>query len=466
MIASIPRIVIGAASSGSGKTTVACALMRALVRRGLDVRAGKCGPDYIDPMYHTRVVGAPSRNLDLFLAGKNTAKALFAEANESADIAVVEGVMGYYDGVALSSDASAWDVACTLEAPALLVVDGRSRARSIAAEVQGFVNFRTPSMVAGIILNRTSEAMYVRLKQVIEEECGVVVFGYLPDVENASLESRHLGLVLADEVSDLQRKLDGLADAAEACIDLDAVLRLAASAQPLAFEPMGLPAKADGNPTIAVAYDEAFCFYYEDALRLLEKLGARLVRFSPLRDAQLPACDGLYLGGGYPELHAKILSENTGMLESVRRAVAAGMPTVAECGGFLYLQQQLEDAEGEAWPMVGALDGRGFKTGRLQRFGYVTLSARRDGLLACEGDTLPAHEFHYWDCDACGDAFAARKPQSARHWDCCMCTPTLHAGFPHLYLPGAPSAAARFVRACAEWDKGDSPFCPTEDGDA
>ena len=450
-----PRVMVAGTASGCGKTTVACGLMRARARRGLRVVAGKCGPDYLDPLFHERVLGTPSRNLDLFLGNERLVCGLVARGAQHADITVVEGVMGYYDGIATSVDASSYDVARATGTPTVLVVDARGRALSVAAEVLGFVRMCEPSQVAGVILNRVSMGYATRLREAVEAHAGVPVLGYVPPIEEAHLASRHLGLVSADEVPRLQEKVDAVACTLERTVDLDAVLALARTAAPL-DEPDAMDPKDRGmQPTIAVARDEAFSFYYADTLELFERLGARLAYFSPVRDACLPegAC-GLYLGGGYPELHARELSRNEAMRAAVRDAVRAGMPTIAECGGFLYLHEFLEDDQRTAWPMVGAVLGRGFGTGRLGRFGYVTLTAKRDGLLARAGEELRAHEFHYWDSDTPGDAFVARKPQSDRSWDCVMSSPALHAGFPHLYLAGAPKAARRFVEACAAFGVG------------
>ena len=460
MSAASARLLFGAPASGSGKTTFTCGLMHALVRRGMRVSACKCGPDYIDPLFHTEVIGAPSRNLDLFFAGEDLLCELLADSIATGDIAIVEGAMGYYDGIAVSADASAWDVARATQTPAVLVVDGRGRARSIAAEVLGFARFRENSQVAGVVLNRASEMLYPQLKELVEAETGIDVYGYVPVLPDCSLESRHLGLVTAAEVADLRHKLDRLADTMERTVDIEGLLALAASAARLdrrktlggycAMEP-----SAAAKPRIAIARDDAFCFYYADTLGLFRSLGAELVEFSPLHDASLPegVC-GLYLGGGYPELHARELSGNASMREAVKAAVRSGMPTIAECGGFLYLHEQLEGDDGIAYPQVGVLSGRAFRTQRLGRFGYVTLTAERDGLLAAAGDALRAHEFHYWDVDDPGDAFVAEKPQSKRSWSCCISTSTLHAGFPHLYLPAHPKAASRFVDACRRFAAG------------
>ena len=493
----VPRLLIAAPASGGGKTTFTCGLLHSLVRRGLAPLACKCGPDYIDPMFHDRVIGAKSRNLDLFFGDEELVRSLLVEDSDGCDVTVIEGVMGFYDGISVSDEASAWDVARTTDTPVVLVVDGRGRARSIAAEALGFMNLREPSNIAGIVLNRVSPSLYPRLKELIEHECGVRVYGYLPKLDDCSLESRHLGLVTADEVVDLREKLDKLADTMAATVDIDGLLELARSAPALytndnsseggaALSRSNSPALCEqstglfavvrnslgeGRPAprdtalfpedacvssirIAVARDVAFCFYYADSLRLLEKLGAQLVEFSPLHDAHLPeGVSGIYLGGGYPELHARELSENTSMLESIRAAIEAGMPTVAECGGFMYLHEQLEDDQGASWPLVGIVPARAFRTPKLGRFGYVTLTATHDGLLAAEGEQLRAHEFHYWDSEQPGNAFRAQKPQSSRGWECCISTPSLHAGFPHLYFPGAPQSARRFVAACDAWGK-------------
>ena len=440
-----PRLMFCAPASGSGKTTVTCAVLRALLRRGLRPMACKSGPDYIDPMFHSRVLGAQSCNLDLFFFSRSAARALLARNAEHADVTVLEGAMGYYDGIAMSSNASAWDLACTTDTPAVLVVDGRGRALSAAAEVQGFRSFRQPSRIAGVVLNRVSPMLYPRLAETITRETGLPVFGYLPVMEDCVIESRHLGLVTAAEIGDLQEKLDRMARQAEQTMDLDGLLALARSAPALDTEAPA-PEPVPGRPGIAVARDKAFCFYYEASLQVLRDLGAELIPFSPLKDAALPEnIQGLYLGGGYPELYAETLSHNETMRRSVYEAVTGGMPTVAECGGFLYLHRTLKDPSGTSWPMAGVLDAEGYPTGKLSRFGYVTLTAEDDSLLFRRGETMPAHEFHYWDSTAPGRDFLARKPQSTRHWQAGVATETLYAGFPHFHFASKPETARRFL---------------------
>lgn len=452
-MSSAPRLLIGAPASGGGKTTFTCGLLHLLIRRGLRACACKCGPDYIDPMFHSKVIGAPARNLDLFFSSTEQVRALVADSASWGDVVIIEGVMGYYDGVAVSDVASAWDVACVTETPAVLVIDGRGRARSIAAEVKGFASFRENSQVKGVVLNRVSSMAYPRLKSLVEEEAGVAVLGYLPSLEDCSLESRHLGLVTASEVSNLRQKLDKLADELEKSVDVEALVKLAQSAPDLPHHSLwNVPSAPASGVRIAVARDDAFCFHYSDALRMLEEYGAELDFFSPMQDGGIPrGASGLYLAGGYPELHARELSQNASMLRSVRMAIEGGMPTIAECGGFMYLHEVLEGSDGKTYPQVGIVEGTSFRTPSLARFGYVTITARRDGLIADAGDALAAHEFHYWDSTNPGDAFDAQKPQSARSWQCCISTPTLHAGYPHLYLPAHPKATQKFITACADY---------------
>ncbi len=451
----VPRLLFSAPGSGCGKTTVVCAVLQALAGRGMDPVAFKSGPDYIDPMFHTAVLGIPSRNLDLFLMGEGAVRRSLRENSAGHGAAILEGAMGYYDGIAMTSRASAWDLARRTATPAVLVADGRGCARSLAALIKGFQTLERESMLRGVVLNRVSPMLYPRLKACVEEETGLKVYGFLPAIPDAALESRHLGLVTAGEVPRLQEKLSLLARQAEETLDLDGLLALAETAASLSGEEEPLPAPHPRRPRIAVARDEAFCFYYADALALLERLGAELVWFSPLRDDALPegTC-GLYLGGGYPELHARRLSENRALLREICGRVLHGLPTVAECGGFLYLQRFLADGDsGNDWSMTGVLSGRAYNTGKLGRFGYVDLTARKDGLLCEAGETIPAHEFHYWDSTAPGADFRAEKPLSGRGWDCGWHTPTLYAGFPHIHFCGCPRAAERFVAACGQYQE-------------
>ena len=449
-----PRILLAAPASGGGKTTVTCALLQALVNRGADPVAFKCGPDYIDPMFHSRVIGVPARNLDLFFMGRETARALLARNAAQAGVAVIEGVMGYYDGIGMSADASAYDLARTTRTPAVLVADVRGRALSAAALVKGMGTFRPDSGIRGVILNQCPPMLYDRLKTAIEaENPGIKVYGFLPKLREISIPSRHLGLLTAFEVKNLQEKMDVLAKQMEETVEIEGLLALARTAPDLPEVPG--PTLQPPGPILAVARDEAFCFYYQDALDALEAQGFRLAPFSPLRDETLPAgTSALYLGGGYPEVHARALSENKAMRALVRQSVQSGMPTVAECGGFLYLHAFLEGEDGRSHPMVGAVPASAFRTEKLGRFGYVTLTAKTDSLLCSRGSSLPAHEFHYWDSTAPGDGFNAQKPQSDRTWPCVHATKTLYAGFPHLHFAASTGAAARFAAAARAYQEG------------
>lgn len=448
----LPRLLLCAPSSGSGKTTVTCAVLQALVNRGMRPVSFKCGPDYIDPMFHSEVIGAKSRNLDLFLMGEQNARYLLWENGRAGDLCVMEGAMGYYDGIAITDQSSAWDVARKTQTPAVLVIDARGSALTLSAVIKGLDCFRTPSRLAGVIFNRISKGLYPRLKVCIEAETGVPVLGYLENLPDCTLESRHLGLVTAAEVGRLREKLQALAAEAAQTLDIDGLIRVANNAPELSVEPPELPAAVAGKPCIAVARDKAFCFYYEDNFTLLQRLGARLQYFSPIHDEALPKdCGGLYLGGGYPELYGKSLADNAAMRQSIQKAVSAGMPTVAECGGFLYLHRSLEDAEGVSHPMTGVYPHHAFQTKRLQRFGYITLHAQMGGLLGDAGTQIPAHEFHYWDSDAPGNDFLAQKPESPRHWHCGYIGDNLYAGFPHIHFWGAKNSARRFVEAAARY---------------
>ena len=437
------RLMLTAMHSGSGKTVVTCGLLRAFQRRCLTVESFKCGPDYIDPMFHRRVLGLPGRNLDLFLQGAEGVKRTLS--GQRAERALVEGAMGYYDGVGGTHEASAWQTADTAGLPAVLVVRPKGISLTLAAQLQGMLSFRVPSHIAAVFLTDCTGALYDHLRPVIEET-GLRALGYLPPMEEAVLESRHLGLVTPDEVTDLQRRFDAIAAQMERTADLDGLLELAEEGT--AGEPAtaALPARC----RIAVARDEAFCFVYQDCLEALEAAGAELVCFSPLRDNPPVGVHGLYLVGGYPELHGQALSENTAMLEWVRGAVENGLPTVAECGGFLYLLQTLTDRAGRTWPMAGVFPGGSLPTDSLRRFGYLRLRSGEDSLLFRAGEQVPAHEFHYWEADRCGSALEAEKP-SGRRWRCGYTGPTLYAGFPHLHLGGAAPLAERFAEAAVRY---------------
>ena len=454
----IPRILIAAPGSGSGKTLLTCALLRLFQRKGIRAAAFKCGPDFIDPMFHKKVLGTPSRNLDLYLAGEEGVRRSFAAGCESAQIAVIEGVMGYFDGTGSSGmEGSSYHLASVLQAPVLLAVDVRGMSRSAAALIKGFTDYGEQKMIRGAFLNRVSPAMANRISGWLESEVGIPVLGSFPADDSLRIESRHLGLVEPDEVPDLLQKIDHAADLLEQTLNLELLLEIAQSAPVLQVEKMSVKefeaarenARNEEAPvTIAVAEDEAFSFYYEDNLELLEELGAQIVRFSPFHDREIPEADGLLIGGGYPELRAQELAANTFMVSSIRRAAEQGMPMLAECGGFQYLQEELMDADGIAHRMCGVLQGCSRMTKKLVRFGYVEVSG--EGGYFGSGRAIRGHEFHYSDSTNNGNACKAVKPDG-RAWDCMVVQGRIVAGYPHLYYRSDPAFAEAFVRECRKF---------------
>lgn len=410
---------------------------------------------------------------------------LLGRASEGADITLIEGVMGYYDGLGgVSSRASSCEIAKITRTPVILIVDAKGAGLSLVPLIRGFADFRDENTgrenrICGVILNRVSGMLYPRLKRMIEEQVpGLRVLGYVPEMAGLRLQSRHLGLVMPGEIPDLQDSLEDLAEELERSTDIDEIIRLAQSAPPL-FVKTGKPSDAASGRLsveesgrrdyagaggtrllrIALARDEAFCFVYEENLQLLRELGAQIVPFSPLRDSQLPSgIDGLLLFGGYPELHARALSENESMRADVKRAVSSGLPVMAECGGFMYLQESMEDMDGQAFPMAGALPGRAFRTEHLVRFGYAELTPPPQagaGLQEiCDAGAVRVHEFHYYDTTDNGDFYAAQKPAGGGSWRCMQVTQTLCAGFPHLYYPSNPKIAQEFLRRCRTYRTG------------
>ena len=444
----MPRILITAPSSGSGKTLIACGIMQALVNRGLKVASFKCGPDYIDPMFHSRVIGTPSKNLDPFFTCKDTMRYLFSRAAEEKDISVIEGVMGFYDGIGMATaEGSTYEVSQRLECPTVMVLNCRGASLSIVPMVKGFKEYK-PNHIVGVILNNTSERMCQSLKPLIEAETGVKVLGFVPKVSELVLESRHLGLCMPDEICDLKKKLNDLADVLEKSIDIDLLVELAGRAPVLDY--VKPQTRKVGTARIALADDAAFCFTYEDNIRLLEECGAEIVRFSPIADGRLPRdVDGLILPGGYPELHADALSKNKSMMRDIRNSLEAGMPCMAECGGFMYLNGEMEDSQGAMHPMVGFVDGIVTNRKKLNRFGYISIEAPDDNLLS--GCEVRAHEFHYWDSDNCGTDCRAVKASNGTDYGCMHCRDGIAIGFPHLYYYSDPKIAERFVIKCMRY---------------
>lgn len=449
----IPRILLAAPASGAGKTMITCGILQILKKKKRKISAYKCGPDYIDPMFHREVLGVNSYNLDTFLCGKEGVRSLLAKHGADTDIAVLEGVMGYYDGLAgTSTEASAYDIADTTRTPAVLIVDCKGSSVSVIPVIQGFLNYREDSHISGVILNRISPMLYERMKDRIEKETNVTVYGYVPVLKDFVLESRYLGLKMPHEKERIRDMLRELGAHLEQTVDVEGLQKLAFAAPDVKEgtdrEGSGRRCRTGNrNLRIGLARDEAFCFMYQDNLELLESKGAGIVPFSPLHDSHLPAnLDGVLFYGGYPELYARELSENKRMIWEVKEALQAGLPCMAECGGFMYLMEEIKDAKGHSFKMAGALKGSSYQTPSLRRFGYLTLTGGK--AFGKDVGEIPAHEFHYYDSDACGSAFVARKPVSEKTWACMVSTDTILAGYPHIHYYGNPKVAEAFLQTC------------------
>ena len=462
---SLPRVVVAAPASGQGKTTVATGLMAALRARGLEVSGHKAGPDYIDPGYHALATGRPGRNLDPVLCGEELIAPLFAHGAAGADIAVIEGVMGLFDGRGRTSFGSTAHVARLLDAPVLLVVDAASQGRSVAALVAGFAGYDPRVRVAGVILNRVGSAWHEEILRAALDDLGVPVLGALGRDEAVAAPSRHLGLVpVAEREGPARQALDRLGALVGAAVDLDAVLRLATSAGPLdvaAWSPEAalagpsprtdapgtghpLTPRVDGHPTrpvVAVAGGAAFSFSYPETAELLAAAGAEVVPVDPLRDEALPpGTAALVLGGGFPEVHVADLAANEPLRADVARLARSGRPVIAECAGLLYLARELDGQ-----PMCGVLDASAGMTGRLT-LGYRDATAAADSVVAPAGVTVRGHEFHRTTVDpphspAPAWTFSGRPEGFVRR--------AVHASYLHLHWAGYPELARRVVEAAA-----------------
>ncbi|MCX7708621.1 MAG: cobyrinate a,c-diamide synthase [Clostridia bacterium] len=457
---SIPRIVIAGTNSGCGKTTVTTGVLAALIKRGYKVQPFKVGPDYIDPMFHTFVTGCDSRNLDSWMLREEIIPYLFKKNAIGKDIAVIEGVMGIFDGYrGYSQDGSTAHVSKLIQSPVVLLVNGEGLSLSAAALVNGFRDFDREVRLKGIIINNIkSEAHYGLLKEIIEEKTGLRVLGYLPKMPDITISSRHLGLLQSSEVANLREKISLLADQVEKTIDLELLVKIAREAEMLQDDFIGFNvARRNVSPKIAVARDKAFSFYYKDNLELLELLGAELVNFSPLEDEKLPGgTDGLYIGGGYPEVWARELQNNVDIKNQIRGQIENGLPAYAECGGLMYLSQSIKTGEGESYEMVGVVPGKSEMTASLQRFGYVEVEVTSDNILAKKGYRIRAHEFHYsntvvdWNTMSTYKVIKKKRGKEDVTWQCGFKVGNLLAGYPHLHFWSNTGFAERFVNQCIQ----------------
>lgn len=461
----IPRILIAAGASGSGKTLLTCGLLQAFVNRGKKIASFKCGPDYIDPMFHRKIIGTKAGNLDSFFVEKEKLRFLMASRCEGMDLAVIEGVMGYYDGLGgILTEGSSYDISRLTETPVIFVVPCRGMSLSVVPYIEGYVNFRHDSRIKGVILNQISPMIYQKVKTAIEEHTGIPVIGYLPDVEECRIESRHLGLIMPEEIENLRERLMRLAALMEQTLDLNLLYAIADSAPPLErpAAPSYLQEKniAQGKLRIAVAKDQAFCFIYEENLDLLRQMGAEILEFSPLKEEKLPeGTDGLILYGGYPELFARQLAENENLRREIAEKCRQGLPLLAECGGFMYLHDRMEGQDGNFYPGVGLIQGEAYRTERLGRFGYIRLTREKEEFFGGssqmqeKAQVFPAHEFHYFDSTNPGEGFLAEKPVGGRSWRCLHGSGAMLAGFPHFYYHGNPLLPKTFLEKCKNYQR-------------
>lgn len=457
----LPRLVIAGTHSGAGKTTVATGLMAALSAK-MRVQPFKVGPDYIDPAYHTFITERKSRNLDGWMLEEDIVRYLFRKNMQGAEIGIIEGVMGLYDGAEVSSQqGSTAQIAKVLGAPVVLVVDGRAMAASAGAMVLGYKSFDPKLNLAGVIFNNVGgEGHYQILKEAVEKYTGIRVFGYLPKNKEVMLPSRHLGLVPSGEIASLREKLSQLAYLIEKTVEVEELVKLAQNwTQEFPTPSYTLQGNREYPVKVAVAYDKAFNFYYWDNLELLEELGATLEFFSPLKDRKLPSgIDAIIWGGGFPEVFAQELEQNISLKMDIKKSLSQGMSYYAECGGLMYLTDSLQDFEGEKYKMVGWLQGNCCMTSRLQRFGYAQLTLQQDCIWGKAGDKIKVHEFHRSKTEAV-DAPTAyslikqRKGQVTQQWECGYLKGNGVAGYAHLHLYSNTKFAENFLQAAVNYHK-------------
>ena len=446
----IPRLVIAATQSGAGKTTIVTGLLAALRQRGLRVQSFKAGPDYIDPGYHALASGCPAHNLDSWLTPKEVLPAILAAETAAADVAIIEGVMGLYDGGRQGISSTA-EIANILQAPVLLVIDAKSMGASAAAIAQGFRDYDRSVQLAGVILNRLGSATHEAMIREALAKIGMPVLGAWRRDDSLHLPERHLGLVPVEENHE-QALISKLGQVAAASMDLDKLVALAESAAPLAVTEPAVMAENKYACRIGVAKDEAFSFYYPASLKVLEKMGAQIVPFSPLHDEKLPAVDGVLIGGGFPEMFAAQLAANISLRQELKALATDGLPILAECGGYMYMMESLRDFAGNTHEMVGALPGKTEMTAKLQMVGYVEAELQADSLLGKKGEKLRGHEFHFskeQTVAAETAVFTFRKLRNNTEYPAGQQYKNVLGSYLHLHFAGCVSAAESFVSKCA-----------------
>ena len=441
----MPRILLAGANSGCGKTSITCGILKALTDKKIKIQSYKCGPDYIDPMLHSHITGRACRNLDPFFSTEEDLRYLMAKDSQKAEFSVVEGVMGYYDGIGVSCEKSTYSVSMATTTPTILIINVKGMSHTMIPLIKGMMEYKE-NPVKGVILNRCSKGLYQLMKPEIENTLGIKVVGYFPNNDGVHIGSRHLGLMTAAEISNLDEVIELLGEIAEECIDLELLMKLGQESPSL--PEVTVPAIPEQKTArIAGAWDKAFCFYYQENLDILRQKGAELVWFSPVNDKELPEdIGGIYFGGGYPETYRKELSENVSMKESIRKAVSEGKPVLAECGGFMYTCENLVETDGSSTPMLGLIPTDVRMTKRLSmEFGYVSMETHRDTAFFPKGMTIPVHEFHYSKADQRGDACLMRK-YSGKTWEGEYVEGNVMAGYPHLYFRNCQEVAERFIK--------------------
>lgn len=459
--------IIAGTHSGCGKTTITMGIIHSLREQGLRVQPFKSGPDYIDPGFHSAAARRACRNLDTRMLDEETVLELYARQLEDADIAVVEGVMGLFDGAGPDDErGSAAHLSKLLGLPVVLVIDARAMARSAAAMAYGYARFDPGVRVAGFIMNRVgSERHAALLKTAVEEGTGLPVLGSVFRDDKAVIPDRHLGLVPSWEDENLQNRIRLIGDKITRSVDFEALMEIAGSAGDLPDTgsrvfPVNVSLPEEDAPVIAVARDDAFCFYYEDNLDLLRAFGARLEFFSPIEDDSLPeGSSALWFGGGYPELHGEALSSNLSFLRSLREAAADGMPVFGECGGYMYLSQAIVDKEGRRHPMAGILPGTAVMGRRLAALGYCSARCTRETYFGSEGSLFNGHVFHWSE-------MTGLPSDAGRLFTVSRDSAEIGAGdirnnvigsWLHIHFASNPQALKGFVRAAVDWKRHDDP---------
>ncbi|SES35141.1 cobyrinate a,c-diamide synthase [Psychrobacillus sp. OK032] len=450
------RFVLAGTGSGVGKTTFTIGIMRALMKRGLSVQGFKCGPDYIDPTYHTAVTKRPSRNVDSFMMAHEVVRDIVARASKDTDVSIIEGVMGFYDGKSpLSNEGSAAHISELTNSPVILIVNAASMARSVAAIVKGFQMLDENTNIVGVIANQLgSKSHFDIVKTAIEAECNVPVIGYLQKGAVPTLPSRHLGLIPAIERGDLDEYFDDLANAIEATVDLDHLLEIT-KAPTIAVETSIFEKQTDRKPVhIAVAKDAAFNFYYEENLELLRAYGAELHFFSPLQNEQVPSqAQGLYIGGGFPEEFAEQLSKNTFSNKSICRVIEQGLPTLAECGGFMYLTESITNRAGQTYEMLGVIQGHIKMQDKLAALGYREITGVKGNFLIHADERAKGHEFHYstYEGDHQTPAYFSKGRLKAQQEG--YLHGNLVAGYTHFHFASNPNLVQNWLNKCLEEER-------------